>query len=112
MTTDQILLSEFSDHMEVLSAAERRDLLFALQEINPDDDILAQLNKGSPASDGVAFQTMMQHAHLPKLEAYGLIDWNQETNAVRRGPAFEEIEPLLDVLASHQDELHLEVDSS
>jgi hypothetical protein len=41
----------------------------------------------------------------------GLIDWDPETGTVRRGPAFGEIEPLLDVLVTSQDTLRLEVDS-
>lgn len=44
-----------------------------------------------------------RHVHLPKLEEEGLIDWNRESNVVARGPDFEEIEPLLELLANGHD---------
>lgn len=43
----------------------------------------------------------LRHVHLPKLEEEGLIEWEQETGTVFRGPSFEEIEPALRFLASN-----------
>ena len=47
----------------------------------------------------------MKHVHLPKLERYGFIDWNQDINQVSKGPNFEETRPLLEMLVAHEDEL-------
>jgi hypothetical protein len=94
--------------MAVLSAPERRAVLFALRDADPDDDILARVDDGTAGSD---HRTKMRHGHLPKLADCGLIDWDRTADTVRRGPAFEEIEPLLDVLVTSQDTLRLEVDS-
>lgn len=41
------------------------------------------------------------HIHLPKLEAEGVIEWDRETGTVSRGPAFEEIESALQLLAAN-----------
>nr|WP_218153825.1 hypothetical protein [Halopelagius inordinatus] len=46
----------------------------------------------------------LRHVHLPKLEESGLIEWNRESGAVARGPEFEEIEPLLELLANGYDQ--------
>ena len=47
----------------------------------------------------------MKHVHLPKLESYGFITWDQTTSEVSKGPNFGEIRPLLEMLAAHEDEL-------
>ncbi len=47
----------------------------------------------------------MQHVHLPKLEEYGFIEWDRDSHEVRKGPKFNEIQPLLELLVSHSDEL-------
>jgi len=47
----------------------------------------------------------MKHIHLPKLEEYGFIDWDRNSNEVSKGANFEEIRPLLEMLADHEDEL-------
>ncbi|GAA5064720.1 hypothetical protein ACFFQF_17260 [Haladaptatus pallidirubidus] len=40
----------------------------------------------------------LHHVHLPRLEDHGIIVWNREAEAVTKGPQFDEIEPLLEVL--------------
>jgi hypothetical protein len=47
----------------------------------------------------------MFHTHLPKLEEAGFIVWHQDTNKVEKGPRFEEIRPLLELIDAHADEL-------
>ncbi|WP_348612718.1 transcriptional regulator [Halobaculum rarum] len=49
--------------------------------------------------------TGMKHVHLPKLEEYGFITWNRDTDEVSKGPNFEEIRPLPEMFAAHEDEL-------
>jgi hypothetical protein len=41
--------------------------------------------------------------HLPRLEDHGLTTWNQETSNVRKGPQFDQIEPLLEALTETYD---------
>lgn len=38
------------------------------------------------------------HLHLPKLVEYGFIDWDREHAIVTKGPCFDEIKPLLELL--------------
>ena len=47
----------------------------------------------------------MVHTHLPKLEDEGFIGWDREENMVRKGPRFEEIQPLLELMHNHADKL-------
>lgn len=47
----------------------------------------------------------LSHVHLPKLEDSGLIEWDSEAGTVSRGPAFEEVEPVLRLLAANADRL-------
>jgi len=51
----------------------------------------------------------LYHADLPKLAAAGLIDWERGSDRVSRGPRFEEVEPLLDALASSASEVPQEI---
>jgi len=47
----------------------------------------------------------MVHTHFPKLEEMGVIQWDSGPLVVRRGPQFEEIQPLLELLQNHANEL-------
>lgn len=48
-------------------------------------------------------QIEMYHQHLPKLADEGFIYWNQNTNEIVKGPQFEELWPLLEVVAPHAE---------
>jgi len=50
-------------------------------------------------------EAALTHSHLPKLADAGYIEWDQDTGEVSRGPRFEEIEPLLELIQNHADEL-------
>jgi len=56
-----------------------------------------------PASQ--SFEIELTHVHLPKLEEAGYIEWDREAQTASRGPAFEEIEPALRVLAQNEPAL-------
>ncbi|NIC00572.1 helix-turn-helix transcriptional regulator [Halobacterium sp. R2-5] len=47
----------------------------------------------------------LYHGHLPKLDSAGFVDWDRETDTVSRGPNYEEIRPVIDLLAENQEEL-------
>lgn len=92
---------------DALANNYRRRLLIALLEHNPQDDadtqIPADLSIGDKDVEKLRIQ--MTHTHLPKLEAAGFIDWDRETNEVRKGPRFDEIRPLVQLMYDHADEL-------
>jgi hypothetical protein len=93
--------------LDVLANQYRRRVLVALLEHNPQDDEDPQI----PADVNLADEDLetlkihMTHSHLPKLEDAGFIEWNRDTNAVRKGPRFDEIRPLLELMRDHADEL-------
>lgn len=91
--------------LDALADLQRRTLLVALLEHNPQDDAPVVLTDADEDADGVERLVRMQHIHLPKLENYGFIEWDEHANEVAKGPKFEEIRPLLELLDAHEDDL-------
>lgn len=58
---------------------------------------------GSDSDEGARRQMEIQlrHRHLPKLHQAGVIEWDRDTGTVSRGPRFEDIEPVLCLLAAN-----------
>ncbi|MFC4543574.1 transcriptional regulator [Halosolutus amylolyticus] len=46
-----------------------------------------------------------RHVHLPKLEDYGYIEWRPDEEVAVKGPRFDEIRLVLELLDDHRDEL-------
>lgn len=97
--------------LDALNHRYRRRLLMALAEHNP-QPVQRQLEAGftleSAASldgDDVASLVEIIHTHLPKLESYGYVSWDEPADQISKGEQFETIEPLLTLLLSHEDEL-------
>jgi len=44
----------------------------------------------------------LEHVHLPKLDEAGFIEWERDTDTIRRGPLFDKVEPVLQLLAANQ----------
>ncbi|MEF8822259.1 MAG: transcriptional regulator [Halovenus sp.] len=95
----------FDDMVDALGDVQRRKLLVALLDHNPQDDTPVSIADSEGDGDAVERLLTMQHVHLPKLVDYGFIEWNEETHEVAKGPKFDEIRPLLEVLINHADEL-------
>ena len=93
--------------LNVLASKYRRRLLVALLEHNPQDDEDPQIPDDVHITDENLDDLMMQmsHVHLPKLEEAGFIEWDRDTNAIRKGGKFDEIRPLLELMRNHADEL-------
>ncbi|MFB6303052.1 MAG: ArsR family transcriptional regulator [Haloferacaceae archaeon] len=47
----------------------------------------------------------LRETHLPMLEEAGIIEWDRETGKISKGPNFDEVEPLLELMEEHADEL-------
>ncbi|WP_345783346.1 DUF7344 domain-containing protein [Natrialbaceae archaeon AArc-T1-2] len=78
----------------------------ALLEHNPqDDDDRDPLNQFSENEEATVLKTELVHSHLPKLAEMGYITWDRNTNEISKGPKWDEIEPLLELIDNHQDEL-------
>lgn len=100
--TDQGLL--FDEMLDALADPQRRRLLSALTEHNPQDDAPVVVDSGEEG-DAVERLVTMNHVHLPKLVDYGLIEWDEDADEVSKGPNFDEIRPLIELLSDHDDEL-------
>lgn len=93
------------DSLDALSHIQRRKLLFALLDHNPQGDSPAILVDSEDEAGPIEQLVTMNHVHLPKLAEYGFIVWNRDAHEVVKGPKFDEIKPLLKLLADHEDEL-------
>lgn len=101
----------FDRMADALSHPYRRQLLVALTEHNPQQveagldakNALASVNDGEIA--GGTAEMELIHNHLPKLDIYRYITRDEATGAISKGPHWEEIEPLLRLLRTHEDEL-------
>lgn len=96
------------DMLAVLANRHRRHLLVALNDQNPQTEV------GTP--DGVevdgerltALRLEMRHNHLPRLEDAGYIEWDQDLHVVTKGPAFDQIRPVLEMFEENAEELPVE----
>lgn len=75
---------------ELRSAEQKRANPEHREEFTPSDEV-----------DGIE----LYHHHLPKLADVDFIDWDRETDTIRRGSRFDEIAPLISLMTEHQDEL-------
>ena len=94
----------FDDLLDALGHVQRRTLLCALLDHNPQGDGPTVADGDSPDEE-LTQLAEMHHVHLPKLDDYGFISWDRESNEVSKGPNFEEVRPLLMLLVEHEDEL-------
>jgi|AntDeeMetageno50_2_1112565.scaffolds.fasta_scaffold08267_2 hypothetical protein len=93
----------FDEMVDALADIQRRKLMVALLDHNPQDDSPAAV--GGSEIDTLDHLVSMNHVHLPKLANYGFIEWDEANHEVSKGPNFDEIRPLLELLATHEDEL-------
>ena len=101
---DLVEKHSFDVMVDALSNVQRRKLLVALLEHDPQDDSPVVTDDESE-QDAVAQLVKMNHVPLPKLEEHGFIEWDRENDEVSKGPAFDGIRPLLELLVAHEDEL-------
>jgi predicted transcriptional regulator len=101
--TDNVLLKgQVDEVLDIMSKRHRRLILLLLKRgtIETTNDAIV---RGGSERDGSNVQ--LTHNHLPKLEDAGYIEWDRETDEITKGPRFDEIEPLLELIEDHADEL-------
>lgn len=87
----------------------RRRILLTISDHNPLD--INEFIQDEFSSVGVdeagpkQLELKLFHSHLPKLAEMKYIDWNPETQTIRRGANFDDIAPLLKLMDGHADEL-------
>lgn len=95
----------FDDMVDALADVQRRKLLVALLEHNPQNDSPVVIADSESEADALGRLITMNHVHLPKLTEYDFIEWDRETHEVAKGVNFDEIRPLLELLDDHEDEM-------
>ncbi len=93
------------DALDALAHVQRRKLLVALLDHNPQDDSPVVIAPHETDAEAMMRIMKMDHVHLPKLVDYGFIEWDRDKNEVAKGPNFDEIRPMLELLDDHHDEL-------
>jgi DNA-binding transcriptional ArsR family regulator len=88
---------------------DRRRLLLYLVDGNPEDlDDIPEHIRVADHIDKEERRTLLERLeteHLPLLEENGIVEWDRERNVIVRGERFDEIRPLLGLIADHGDEL-------
>jgi len=88
--------------LDAVAVKQRRRLLFALLECDEGSEQFALVPDGGRFDPDEEFRLSMKHVHLPKLADLGYVDWDRESDTVTRGPQFDAVEPLLEVLYAHE----------
>ncbi|AGN02065.1 hypothetical protein L593_10600 [Salinarchaeum sp. Harcht-Bsk1] len=89
-------------------------MLTALLERNPLDATDPSFVDGAfgQSTDGFVdperARIAIHHTHLPKLEADGYVEWNPEDETIVKGPNWEEIAPLVELLSENEDEFPMQ----
>ena len=97
-----ILSSDGMDRvMDILANRHRRLMVLSLKRggVETETDLMFRSSGREEA------EMALRHTHLPKLEEAGYIEWNRETGEVSKGSRFDEIEPILELIENHSDEL-------
>lgn len=89
--------------LELLAHRDRRRLLLAIQHGDGDRTQIESIRRETENAKRLA--VAMRHVHLPKLEAAGIVEWNRETNEVRKGERFEGILPFVRSIVEAPEEL-------
>lgn len=96
---------ELDESLDALSHPLRRKVLTRLTALavpdTPELEVEELVEEGDRGNETI----LLSHNHLPRLADSGFIDWDRERNVVTRGPQFDEVEAVIDVLASHEAEL-------
>lgn len=97
--------NETDDALTAMSHSFRRRLLFELyEEVNRTGGKRVNYDHIELFRSKSA-RLELFHNHLPKLESEEYIGWNKAERTIRTGPRWGEIEPLLDVIHMHLNEL-------
>lgn len=99
------MTTPLSAQLDALSYRPQREMLVSLFYKNPQDD--TPIDSDDLEFEGEALETLfdLRHYHLPKLESKGFIDYDREDHIITKGPNFEDIEPLVELIDNHLDEL-------
>ncbi len=83
----------------------RRVLATLLEHESRDDEIYVSETVYTQGEELDVLQAKLIHIHLPKLEAAGYIRWQKEDHRITKGPKFDEISAIFQLIHNNRDEL-------
>lgn len=102
---EQISSPAFDSQLDAIGHVDRRRLLLALLNGSSEDDGPIEYDRLADDFDGRDVLLSMRHRHLPTLEEHGFVDADPDRRSVSRGPRFDEIRPLIELLDENDDRL-------
>lgn len=100
--------SSMDDVFEALADRRRRRTLAALIERDPPVELGIDDICSGAVDDDPSDRTALRHAHLPKLDAMGFIDWDPESGVITPGPGIDRVRPVVELLDDNADDLPLD----
>ena len=101
--TDRLALDQL---LANLANPTRRSILLTLADQNPrDKDEFTSPDGAGDDEDFHLFAAEVTYDHLPQLERAGFVEWDRESDTITRGPNFEDVRPLINLIHDHRDEL-------
>lgn len=94
------MTSPIDDAFKALANPERRRLLMALADHNPQSDQTFNYPDDVPTEPWENEENILvrtHHNHLPMLEDGGFIEWHKDEQEITKGPNFDMVRPLLAV---------------
>ena len=87
------MISRWDRVFQALSAEPRRQIVVALLEAPPDRELSLPEAANPPyfRMDPETLYVELVHTHLPLLEEYGFVTWDEEPPRVARGETFGEV---------------------
>jgi len=99
----EILLQEgLDDKIGILSKRQRRLILLTLNRGGEKTEADVLFRSGDDVGDA---EIQLVHNHLPRLAEAGYIEWDRDAGTISKGPRYDEIRPLLELMENHADEL-------
>lgn len=99
------MATPLSAQLDSLSHRPQRQLLVSLSHNNPQDDTPFDSEKPEFQHEELESLFDLRHFHLPEMEDKGFVEYDREDNLITKGPNFDEIEPLVELIDRHSDEL-------
>ena len=85
---------------QILAAQERRMVIYSLLEVPQERRVPLPEAAMAPESswDYEEMRIRLEHNHLTQLADAGYVEWDRDPFCVQRGPRFEEVEAVFDVI--------------
>lgn len=95
-----------SEALRTVANEHRRRLLAGLVERDTRESYTFHVSgEASNPEERNRLRTLIYHSHLPMLEDAGYVEWDRAETKLARGPQFDEIRPLIELLDEHADDL-------